>query len=80
MSQVHNWSAQAYGTLHFLIYYIHGRGIDMAGQVVFFGESLTPAVRERSHELVSAATNVVVVGSALATYSAFRLVREAADQ
>ncbi|GFZ51073.1 Hydrolase acting on carbon-nitrogen bonds, other than peptide bonds in linear amides [Saitozyma sp. JCM 24511] len=47
--------------------------------VVFFGETLTPHVRDTSLSLVSSASQLLVLGTSLATYSAFRLVKQAAE-
>ncbi|GAA6005928.1 hypothetical protein JCM11491_004063 [Sporobolomyces phaffii] len=56
-----------------------GEGM-MKPRVTFFGESLEPVVRRQSERLVSEADRVLVVGSSLATFSAFRLVRQAKDE
>lgn len=48
--------------------------------VVFFGETLRPAVRDSSLALVEDCTNVLVLGTSLATYSAFRLVKLARER
>lgn len=45
--------------------------------VTFFGESIGVAAKEGADRLVEEAGAVLVVGSSLATYSAWRLVREA---
>jgi NAD-dependent deacetylase sirtuin 4 len=45
--------------------------------VTFFGESVAAHVKARAEELVEEAAAVLVVGTSLATYSAWRLVREA---
>ncbi|KAF8539561.1 DHS-like NAD/FAD-binding domain-containing protein [Trichophaea hybrida] len=45
--------------------------------VTFFGESVVTHVKVRAEELVEEAAAVLVVGTSLATYSAWRLVREA---
>jgi len=39
---------------------------------VFFGESLTSAVKERSFRIVEQSDRLFLVGTTLATYSAFR--------
>ncbi|GAA96995.1 uncharacterized protein L969DRAFT_96884 [Mixia osmundae IAM 14324] len=49
----------------------------MKASVCFFGENVPAKTKERSHSLVENASNLLVVGSALATYSAFRLVKQA---
>lgn len=46
----------------------------MKPKVTFFGESLGPAVRDLSLEWVSKASNLLIIGSSLATFSAFRLI------
>ena len=48
--------------------------------VVFFGASLEPAVAARSRELAAACDAVLVVGSSLAAWSAFRLAEAAAKR
>ena len=45
--------------------------------ITFFGESVDERVRARADELAAGASAVLVVGSTLATYSAWRLVRDA---
>lgn len=40
--------------------------------VVFFGENIPNAVKEKGKALVGEASRILVVGSSLATYSAFR--------
>jgi NAD-dependent deacetylase sirtuin 4 len=45
--------------------------------VTFFGENVEAEVKERAEQLVDDAAAILVVGSSLATYSAWRLVREA---
>ncbi|GAA5948468.1 hypothetical protein JCM3765_004893 [Sporobolomyces pararoseus] len=52
----------------------------MKPRVTFFGESLEPLVRRQSEELINESDRLLVVGSSLATFSAFRLVRQAKDQ
>lgn len=47
---------------------------------MFFGESLSPEVREDSMRLVREASQVLVVGSSLATFSAFRLIRQKKEE
>jgi len=47
--------------------------------VVFFGDSLPPERTERSMELGSRATGVLVVGSSLTVWSAFRIVKAAKE-
>ncbi|KAL7424514.1 hypothetical protein Q5752_000198 [Cryptotrichosporon argae] len=47
--------------------------------VVFFGETLRPDVRDASFALIVAASRVLVLGTSLATYSAYRLIKAASD-
>lgn len=47
--------------------------------MIFFGESLDAKVREEATRRVDDAEQLCVIGSSLATYSAFRLVRQAKD-
>lgn len=49
-------------------------------KVTFFGESLSPEVRDESMRLVKSASRLLVVGSSLATFSAFRLVRQKKEE
>ncbi|GAA5977225.1 hypothetical protein JCM5350_003262 [Sporobolomyces pararoseus] len=56
-----------------------GKGM-MKPRVTFFGESLEPHIRSQSERLIDEADRLLVVGSSLATFSAFRLVRQAKDQ
>lgn len=49
-------------------------------RVIFFGESLEPLTRRLSEHLVSSSSQLLVAGSSLATFSAFRLVRQAKEQ
>ena len=49
-------------------------------RVIFFGESLEPLTRRLSEHLVSTSSQLLVAGSSLATFSAFRLVRQAKEQ
>ncbi|KAK7538705.1 DHS-like NAD/FAD-binding domain-containing protein [Phyllosticta citribraziliensis] len=48
--------------------------------VVMFGESIPPEVKTRAEEFVDSADKMLVIGSSLATYSAWRLVKKAHDQ
>lgn len=48
--------------------------------MTFFGESLEQHVREQSAKWVSDATQLLVVGSSLATFSAFRLIRQKKEE
>ncbi|PWY99896.1 DHS-like NAD/FAD-binding domain-containing protein [Testicularia cyperi] len=47
--------------------------------VVFFGESVPDRLRDRSFSLVDHADAFLLIGSSLATYSAFRLVKHARE-
>lgn len=44
--------------------------------VTFFGESLSHQARDTSNRLLSESSSLLILGSSLTTYSAFRLVRE----
>ncbi|KAI0048123.1 DHS-like NAD/FAD-binding domain-containing protein [Auriscalpium vulgare] len=46
---------------------------------VFFGESISQAVKERSYKTVEDTDRLFVLGTTLATYSAFRLLKHAVD-
>ncbi|XAO26266.1 hypothetical protein I312_105101 [Cryptococcus bacillisporus CA1280] len=48
--------------------------------VVFFGETIPPAIRDESFSLINSASSLLILGTSLATYSAFRLVKLALDQ
>ncbi|KAK1922308.1 DHS-like NAD/FAD-binding domain-containing protein [Papiliotrema laurentii] len=48
--------------------------------VVFFGETLTAETRETSLEMLESASQLLILGTSLATYSAFRLVKQAHEQ
>ncbi|KAK6361219.1 hypothetical protein TWF730_004960 [Orbilia blumenaviensis] len=48
--------------------------------LVFFGENLRDEVKREAEAKVNAADSVLVIGSSLATYSAWRLVKLAKDQ
>lgn len=48
--------------------------------VVFFGESVPDALRDRSYHLLEQASAFLLVGTSLATYSAYRLVKAAIEQ
>ncbi|EAU90484.2 hypothetical protein CC1G_00868 [Coprinopsis cinerea okayama7 len=47
--------------------------------VVFFGESIAKEVKERSFRDVEASDKLLLIGTTLATYSAFRLVKHALE-
>ena len=48
--------------------------------VVMFGESIAPAVKIAAEEVIDTASRILVVGSSLATYSAWRLVKRAKER
>ncbi|ODN95300.1 hypothetical protein L198_04693 [Cryptococcus wingfieldii CBS 7118] len=48
--------------------------------VVFFGETIRPEVRDHSFDLITNSSSLLILGTSLATYSAFRLVKQAVDQ
>ncbi|SPC61557.1 related to NAD-dependent deacetylase sirtuin type 4 [Ustilago sp. UG-2017b] len=48
--------------------------------VIFFGESVPDKLRDHSYELIDNSNAVLLVGTSLATYSAFRLAKQAVDQ
>ena len=48
--------------------------------VIMFGESIPADVKVQAEEAIDGAGRILVVGSSLATYSAFRLVNRAHDQ
>ncbi|KAJ2934772.1 hypothetical protein H1R20_g2303, partial [Candolleomyces eurysporus] len=48
-------------------------------EVVFFGESIKQEVKQRSYHDIESSDQLLVVGTTLATYSAFRLVKHALD-
>ncbi|WVQ94942.1 hypothetical protein IAU59_002031 [Kwoniella sp. CBS 9459] len=47
--------------------------------VVFFGETITPRVRDESLNIIAEASSLLILGTSLATYSAFRLVKSAME-
>ncbi|KAL0953867.1 hypothetical protein HGRIS_005041 [Hohenbuehelia grisea] len=47
--------------------------------LVFFGESISQERKRRSYEDIEAGSRLLIVGSTLATYSAFRLVKHAIE-
>ncbi|KAI0794471.1 DHS-like NAD/FAD-binding domain-containing protein [Fomes fomentarius] len=49
-------------------------------EVIFFGESIPVEVKDKSFEIVDRHDRLFVVGSTLATYSAFRLVKHAVEK
>ncbi|KAG0252853.1 NAD-dependent protein lipoamidase sirtuin-4 [Actinomortierella ambigua] len=48
--------------------------------VVYFGENIPPATKERATDAVRDASALLVMGTSLATYSAYRLVAQAKEQ
>jgi NAD-dependent SIR2 family protein deacetylase len=48
--------------------------------VIMFGESIPTDTKVQAEEAIDEASRVLVVGSSLATYSAFRLVKKAHEQ
>ncbi|GAA5891065.1 hypothetical protein JCM5296_007366 [Sporobolomyces johnsonii] len=55
-------------------------GGPMKPRVIFFGESLEPLVRRHSEHLISSSSQLLIAGSSLATFSAYRLVRQMKEQ
>lgn len=47
--------------------------------MIFFGENIPPANKTRAEKTVSEASQMLMVGTSLATYSAYRLLRQAYD-
>ena len=48
--------------------------------VIMFGESIPPAVKIAAEEAIDEAGRIVIIGSSLATYSAWRLVKRAHER
>lgn len=48
--------------------------------VIFFGESVPNSLRDRSFQLIEESNNFLLVGTSLATYSAFRLVKSGIEK
>ncbi|KAI9219644.1 DHS-like NAD/FAD-binding domain-containing protein [Blastocladiella britannica] len=48
--------------------------------VIFFGENIPGVVKDRATQLVNDARGVLVLGSTLTTYSAYRLIRDATSR
>ncbi len=48
--------------------------------VIMFGESIPADVKVQAEEAIDGAAKILVIGSSLATYSAFRLVKKAHEQ
>ncbi|KAG7528675.1 hypothetical protein FFLO_06006 [Filobasidium floriforme] len=55
------------------------KGSIVKPNVVFFGETITEEVKDRSHKMIDDASSVLAMGTSLATYSAFRLIKQAVD-
>ncbi|KAF9477605.1 DHS-like NAD/FAD-binding domain-containing protein [Pholiota conissans] len=49
-------------------------------QVIFFGESIPQSVKEKSFQDVEKCDRLLLMGTTLATYSAFRLLKHAVEQ
>jgi NAD+-dependent protein deacetylase sirtuin 4 len=47
--------------------------------VVMFGEAISPAIKADADDAILSADRILIVGSSLATYSAFRLVKRARE-
>ncbi|ROM77115.1 NAD-dependent deacetylase [Pseudomonas brassicacearum] len=58
----------------------HCNGNRLKPDVVFFGENVAPQTAARASQAVEAADGLLVVGSSLMAYSAFRLCRSIKDQ
>ena len=48
--------------------------------VVMFGESISQDIKSAAEEAINAASRILVIGSSLATYSAWRLVKQAKER
>ncbi|BGP56230.1 hypothetical protein JCM8202_005767 [Rhodotorula sphaerocarpa] len=55
-------------------------GGPMKPRVIFFGESLEPLTRRHSEHLVRTSSQLLCAGTSLATFSAYRLVRQVKEQ
>ncbi|GAA6017976.1 hypothetical protein JCM10207_002728 [Rhodosporidiobolus poonsookiae] len=55
-------------------------GGPMKPRVIFFGESLEPLIRRQAEHFVSTSQQLLAIGTTLATFSAFRLVRQMKEQ
>ncbi|KAI0773316.1 DHS-like NAD/FAD-binding domain-containing protein [Trametes elegans] len=49
-------------------------------EVIFFGESISQEVKDKSFDIVDKSDKLFVIGTTLATFSAFRLVKHALEQ
>ncbi|EIK94253.1 silent information regulator protein Sir2 [Pseudomonas sp. M47T1] len=58
----------------------HCHGDRLKPDVVFFGENVAPPTAERAMALATEASGLLVVGSSLMAYSAFRLCRTVAER
>lgn len=67
-----------YSTFHYP--HCPGCGGVLKPAVVFFGESVPDQLRDHSYELVNNASSMLLIGTSLATYSAYRLVKQAKEQ
>jgi len=47
--------------------------------VIFFGENIPPPDKEKAQKIVNDASQMLLVGTSLATYSAYRLLKQASD-
>jgi len=63
--------------VHFHVPGCPGCGGIMKPDVVFYGEAIPPAVRAAAQVAIERAEALLVIGSSLMVYSAFRLVRDA---
>lgn len=52
----------------------------MKPTVVFFGENIPPITAKRSYELLEQADRVIVAGTSLQVFSAYRLIRRAIEK
>ncbi|KAG1460179.1 hypothetical protein G6F46_006334 [Rhizopus delemar] len=52
----------------------------MKPKVVFFGENIKPRITRKAEELIEKSSAIVVIGSSLATYSSYRLLKIAHQQ
>jgi NAD+-dependent protein deacetylase sirtuin 4 len=48
--------------------------------VIMFGESISPGIKSAAEQAIDSASRILVVGSSLATYSAWRLVKRAKER
>ncbi|KAI0629338.1 DHS-like NAD/FAD-binding domain-containing protein [Trametes polyzona] len=56
------------------------RNSTLKPEVIFFGESISAQVKDRSFEIVDMHAKLFIVGTTLATFSAYRLVKHAIAQ